>query len=41
MAEVDKEKASPIFAHIEETGHQLFANGEELAKLLVTLAPWR
>lgn len=41
MAEVDKEKASRIFSHIDETGHQLFANGEELARLLVTLAPWR
>jgi hypothetical protein len=38
MAEVDNKKASHIF---EGTGHRLFANGEELARLLVTLPPYR
>lgn len=41
MAAADNDKAVAIFEHIGETGHRLFANGEELARLLVTLAPWR
>lgn len=41
MAEADKKKARHIFAHADKTGHKLFVNGEELERLLVTLAPWR
>lgn len=40
MAEVDDKKASFIFEYIEESGGQLYENGEELARLLATLAPW-
>jgi hypothetical protein len=40
MAEVDDKKASSIFEYIEESGGQLYENGEELARLLATLGPW-
>jgi hypothetical protein len=41
MAEADDESASSIFAYIEQSAHHLYENGEELTRLLATLAPWR
>ncbi|WP_166146207.1 phospholipase D family protein [Methylosinus sp. RM1] len=42
MAEADNDKASHVFAEIDKTGHPFFfANGEELARFLATLTPWR
>lgn len=41
MAAADNENASSIFAQIEETGHHLCANGDELSRFLTTLGPWR
>lgn len=47
MAEADNDKASQIFAQFVKMGlgsssvGVLFANGEELARFLVTLEPWR
>lgn len=37
MAKVDDEKASSIFAYVEKSGHQLYENGEELARLIATI----
>lgn len=40
MAKVDAERASLIFDHAAEAGHQLFESGEKLAQMLADLAAW-